>query len=140
MPILQGNLRDAILPLAGLDRLRYVGETDVKSLKGHQSTLEAAILDMRKAGLGDEVFPMRELHLQVLYCYMQLKDNTKALKTALKLYYIIDKKQVPSISPTDHLGMASVLVCAVNAFVDIDCEPLINVMPRLYYHLEETVS
>ena len=98
--------------------------------------MEAAILDMKKAKLGDEVFPMRELYLQVLYCYMQQKDHAIALKTALKLYYVMDKKQIPSISPTDHLGMASVLVCAVNVLGEVDCKPLCNVMPLLFYHLK----
>ncbi|KAE9370088.1 hypothetical protein N431DRAFT_509046 [Stipitochalara longipes BDJ] len=115
-PSIKGILRDHIRPLAGLDRLRYVGETN--------------------AGFSDGIFPMRELYLQVLYCYTRQKDYTKALKTALRLYYIIDKKQIPKVSPTDYLCITSVLACVVNASFEVDCKPLHNVMPLLYYHLK----
>jgi hypothetical protein len=77
---------------------------------------------------------MRELHTLVLYCYIQQNDYTEALKTALKLHYPIDKKQIPTVSPTNHLGMVSVLVGAVNISFEVDCKPMHNVMPHLYHH------
>jgi len=127
-PSIKGELRDQSLPLARLDRLRHVGTTDLHLLKSHQKTPEAATVDMKKAGFGDEVFPMRQLQLQVLYCYVQKKSYINSLKTALKLYPLIDEKQTSRLSPTYHLGMNSVLVFVINASVGNNCKPLQKVM------------
>jgi hypothetical protein len=59
--------------------------------------MEGGIEDMKKAGFGYEIPPMAQLHQAALLGYYQAKRYDDALKTPLKLYYLIQPMQNPPL-------------------------------------------
>jgi hypothetical protein len=61
------------------------------------------IRSMTDAGFGFSTVPMLALHRMALTGHLVFKELAEALKLALKLYFVIEPAQVPSIQPPLHL-------------------------------------
>ena len=125
---MQGPLRDGILALE--EMFQFLHQPTAIQLQ----VIEGCIAEMKKAGFGYGVYPMAQLHHHALKAYVGNGNTTEALRTALKLYYLIEPSQTPVPFGWEIINTMYSLINIINLSYEVDC-PLKGAMPIIYFHL-----
>ena len=97
---------------------------------GERQAASRAINDMLKAGFGYETVPMRSLLQHAMKGDIAKFKTADAPKKCLKIYYMVDPRWAPTLTPSERINTLVNLVCLLNIKTEDSsvhmkaCEPL----------------